>query len=117
MEKNAKIVLENIFFDIGDATLKNESKKELNNLILLMSKNKSLKIEISGHTDNKGDKNLNQLLSEKRAQNVVNYLITNGISEHRLTAKGYGSLFPIASNEIEVGRQKNRRTEFKIIDF
>ena len=73
-----------------------------------------LKIEISGHTDNTGSAATNESLSQQRASAVVAYLVTKGINTSRLTAKGYGSKKPIASNESESGRQQNRRTEFKI---
>ena len=74
----------------------------------------TLKIEISGHTDNTGSAKLNNQLSQDRAQAVVNYLKAKGISANRMTAKGYGSTQPIASNGNSAGRQQNRRTEFEI---
>ncbi len=110
-----KIVLNNIFFDSGQSSIKNESKTELNHLIDLLKKNPTLKVEIAGHTDNVGSEADNQLLSEKRAQAVVQFLIQNGIPAHRVQAKGYGSKQPIADNASETGRQQNRRTELKIL--
>lgn len=110
----SKIELRNIFFDIGKATLRSESNAELNRLVKLMKDVSSLKVEISGHTDNTGSATLNNKLSQDRAQSVVNYLVSHGISKSRLTAKGYGSTQPIASNATAKGRQQNRRTEFKI---
>ena len=74
----------------------------------------SLKIEISGHTDNTGSASLNESLSQQRADAVVNYLKTKGVNASRMTSKGYGSNFPIATNNTEDGRQENRRTEFEI---
>lgn len=111
----SKIQLRNIFFDIGKSTLRPESNAELNRLVKLMKDVPSLKVEISGHTDNTGSASLNNQLSQDRAQAVVNYLVSHGISKGRLTAKGYGSSQPIASNNTASGRQQNRRTEFKII--
>ena len=73
-----------------------------------------LKIEISGHTDNTGSAAMNENLSQQRANAVVAYILTKGIDTSRLTAKGYGSKKPIATNDTESGRQQNRRTEFKI---
>ena len=73
-----------------------------------------LKIEISGHTDNTGSAAMNENLSQQRANAVVAYIVTKGIDTSRLTAKGYGSKKPIATNDAESGRQQNRRTEFKI---
>ena len=110
-----KIVLRNIFFDLGKSDLRLESSIELLKLADLLKKNPSLKIEISGHTDNVGDAALNQKLSEDRAKTVMNFLIQNGIAASRLVSKGYGSTQPVASNDSETGRQKNRRTEMKIL--
>lgn len=110
-----KIVLNNIFFDFDKATLRPESTNELERLTKLMSDMPTLKIEISGHTDNKGNANYNQVLSESRAKSVVDYLISKSIKADRLTFKGYGFTQPIATNDTDEGRQQNRRTEFKII--
>ena len=74
-----------------------------------------MKIEVSGHTDNKGTMQANQVLSENRARSVYQYLIANGISAERLSFKGFGQTQPIASNDTEDGRSQNRRTEFKIV--
>ena len=79
--------------------------------------NKSLKIEISGHTDNIGTNEYNRELSLKRAQEVVNYLIKTGVDSERMVARGYGEIKPIAPNNTEEGRATNRRTELKIIGF
>ncbi len=111
----SSIVLKNIFFDFNQATLRPESKNELDRLVALLNDMPSLKIEISGHTDNIGSAQYNKTLSERRAKSVVDYLIENGISPNRLTYKGYGFDMPIAPNDTEEGRQQNRRTEFKII--
>lgn len=117
--KNVKIgntvTLKNIFFDTGKSNLRQESNAELNRLIKLMTDVPSLKVEISGHTDNTGSIGGNNKLSQARAEAVVSYLTSNGISAGRLEAKGYGSANPVASNNTEQGRQDNRRTEFKII--
>ncbi len=111
----SKVVLNNIFFDTGKATLKKESKGELENLLKLMNDAPTLKLEISGHTDNTGSDAINKKLSEARAKAVVDYLVAHGISADRLTYKGYGSSQPVASNKTKEGRQQNRRTEFKVI--
>ena len=75
----------------------------------------SLKIEISGYTDNVGTESFNELLSQRRADAVVNYLVGKGVDKNRFIAKGYGQSNPVASNDNEEGRSLNRRTEFKII--
>ncbi|MBC7390204.1 MAG: PD40 domain-containing protein [Opitutaceae bacterium] len=109
------IVLNNIFFDNDKFSLRKESETELENLHKLLTENPTLKIEISGHTDNRGSAEHNQKLSENRAHAVVNYLVTKGIQVSRLEFKGYGLTKPVASNLTEVGRQMNRRTEFKVL--
>lgn len=112
----SKIALRNIFFDVGEATLRSESNSELDRLVKLLKDVPSLKVEISGHTDNTGSASLNEKLSQKRAEAVVTYLTGKGIAANRLTAKGYGASQPIASNSTADGRQENRRTEFEITD-
>ncbi len=115
LEVGSKIVLNNIFYDFNKATLRPESIAELERLHRLMEESASLKIEISGHTDNIGTASYNQKLSEARAKSVVDYLLDKGISNDRLVYKGYGFTKPIASNETEEGRQQNRRTEFEVM--
>lgn len=110
----SKIALRNIFFDTGKSTLRPESNAELDRLLKLLKDVPNLKIEISGHTDNTGSANLNATLSQDRAQAVVDYLKAKGIAANRMTAMGYGSSRPVASNNTPDGRQENRRTEFEI---
>ena len=83
---------------------------------ILLSDIPSLKIEISGHTDNVGSESFNELLSQRRADAVVNYLLGKGVAKNRLSAKGYGQSMPVNSNETTEGRALNRRTEFEIIE-
>lgn len=111
-----KVVLRNIFFDYGKSTLRSESYAELDRLVKLLNDIPKLKIEISGHTDNKSSLQYNQKLSEARAKAVVDYLISKGISSTRLEYKGYAYLQPIATNDTEEGRQQNRRVEFKVLE-
>lgn len=108
-------ILQNIFFDVDKYDLKDKSVTELQKILRFLKENPSVKVEISGHTDNSGSPSYNVQLSEKRAQSVNNYLIERGIAPERLRTKGYGSDQPIADNTTEEGRQKNRRIEFKII--
>ncbi len=117
IEKNASIILKNVFFDFDQSTLKPESYIELNQLVKLLKENPNLKIEIAGHTDNVGNDDYNLKLSQNRADEVKNYLIKQNIEADRITAKGYGKTKPIADNITEENRAKNRRTEFKIIDI
>jgi outer membrane protein OmpA-like peptidoglycan-associated protein len=114
IEIGSKVILKNIFFDTNKFIIKDESKPELQKLIEFLTLNASIKIEVSGHTDNIGTEQSNQILSENRAKAVYQYLITNGVPAERLTFKGYGETQPIASNDTDDGRAKNRRTEFKI---
>jgi outer membrane protein OmpA-like peptidoglycan-associated protein/tetratricopeptide (TPR) repeat protein len=111
----SKIALRNVFFDTGKSSIKAESNTELDRLVKLMKDVASLKIELSGHTDNTGSASGNQKLSQDRANAVVAYLVGQGISKSRLTATGYGDTRPVASNSTNDGRQLNRRTEFEII--
>ena len=110
----SNIALRNVFFNTGKWEVKDDSYAELVRLVLLLNDVPSLKIEISGHTDNMGSKSLNRKLSEDRAKSVVLYLTKKGIAVDRLVAVGYGSSKPIASNKTNEGRQENRRTEFEI---
>ena len=109
------IILKNIFFDFDKATIRMESANELDRLIKLLTDNPTLKIELGSHTDSKGSDDYNQKLSQSRSQSVVNYLIGKGILTDRLVAKGYGETAPVATNDTELGRQENRRTDFKIL--
>ncbi|MDD5570515.1 MAG: OmpA family protein [Bacteroidales bacterium] len=115
IEAGIKVVLNNIFFDFNKSTLRKASIPELDRVLKLLQDMPTLKIEISGHTDSKGNAKYNQKLSENRARAVVDYLLNKGISETRLTWVGYGFTQPVAPNTTEKGRQLNRRTEFKII--
>ena len=115
IEVNASIILKNVFFDINKFDLKPESQVELDKLVQLLLENPSLKIEISGHTDNVGKPADNLTLSNNRAKSVVNYLLEKNIPAARLTAKGYGETKPVADNKTEEGRAVNRRTEMKVI--
>jgi outer membrane protein OmpA-like peptidoglycan-associated protein len=115
------IVLENVYYDYNKASLKPESHPSLDKLVEMLQQNPQMVIELGAHTDNVGSEKYNLKLSEARAQSVVTYLISKGIDASRLKAKGYGSTQPIAPNTNEdgsdnpEGRQKNRRTEFKVL--
>ncbi len=110
-----KVILRNIFFDFGKSILRPESYAELDRLVKLLTDFPKLRIEISGHTDNKSSLQFNQKLSEARAKAVVDYLISKGIATDRLEYKGFAYLQPIATNDTEEGRQQNRRVEFKVL--
>ena len=107
--------LDNVFFDSGKSTLRAESNKELNELVEYMNLKKTLVIEIAGHTDNVGASETNFKLSAERATAVKEYLKKKGIAADRVIAKGYGDTQPVADNATAAGKQKNRRTEVRII--
>ena len=115
IEVNASIVLKNIFFETNKFQLDPKSQAELDKIIQLLNDNPTLKIEISGYTDNVGKPPDNLSLSNNRAKSVVTYLIGKNIASQRLVAKGYGETKPVADNTTEEGRAKNRRTELKVI--
>lgn len=117
IEQNASIILKNIFFETNRYELSPASLIELDKLVTLLTENPTLKIEISGHTDNVGKAESNLLLSDNRAKAVVNYLVSKKIEAKRLTAKGYGLTKPVADNSTEDGRAQNRRTEMKITEL
>ncbi|MEQ9064543.1 MAG: OmpA family protein [Vicingaceae bacterium] len=117
IKEGARVVLNNIFFETNKYDLKPQSLIELNKLNTFLQKNSNVKIEIGGHTDNTGGKELNITLSKNRAKSVYDYLISKGISSERLSFKGYADDEPIATNESITGRAQNRRTEFKIVGF
>lgn len=106
------VVLRHVVFAQSDYTLLPESEAELNKLVQTLQANPTIRIEIAGHTDNVGDKRLNQALSEYRAKIVAGYLIRHGIADTRITATGYGGTRPIADNDSETQRARNRRVEF-----
>ncbi len=112
----SKIQLANVFYEVDSWGLKKESVSELNHLVKLLNENKVIIIEIGGYTDSTGTDEYNNILSEKRAQSVVDYLIRMGITADRLKYKGYGNQSPVGDNITYEGRKLNRRTEVKIID-
>lgn len=109
------IELKNVFFAFNKWDLLPESYPELNNVAEFLKENPSVEIELAGHTDDIGSDEYNLDLSDKRANSVKTYLTAQGISESRLRAKGYGETRPVAPNEYDWGREKNRRVEFTIL--
>ena len=109
-----KVTLKNIIFENARYYLLPESYSELNKLVQYLLRNPQMEVRINGHSDNGGSKSKNQKLSEQRAREVFEYLIKKGV-QNKMYFKGYGSSFPIASNDTEADRAKNRRVEFEII--
>lgn len=118
LEVGETVVLNNILFKAGTDLFLEESYTELKRLLLLLETNENIKIELHGHTENRGNKEQLYELSENRAEAVKDYLIENDIDEERiLEVIGFGPDKPIESNDNEAGRKKNRRVEFKIVEM
>lgn len=116
IEPNVRFTLRNITFETNSDVLQLSSLVELDKVFDFMNENNQIKVEISGHTDNVGDSNLNMNLSERRAASVVRYLVGKGVASSRITAKGYGATRPVASNDYEKGgKELNRRIEVMIV--
>ncbi|HWH63443.1 MAG TPA: OmpA family protein [Ginsengibacter sp.] len=116
IEASAHIILKNVFFDTKRTELKPESITELDNVVRLMNENPTIKILISGYTDNVGKPADNLALSKGRAVAVVNYLLNKGVKNERLSFKGMGEANPVADNTTEEGKALNRRTELTIVE-
>jgi outer membrane protein OmpA-like peptidoglycan-associated protein len=106
-------ILAGVNFDTAKATIRPESFPRLDVVVEFMAHKKNARVEISGHTDNVGDAKANKTLSEKRAQACRNYIVSKGIDKKRLDAIGFGDEHPVAPNDTDEGRQKNRRIEAK----
>jgi WD40 repeat protein len=115
VEIGKTIQLSNILFEQSSFLLRRESYPELDKLVAFLKENPNVSIELRGHTDNVGDPQKNQTLSERRVAAVKNYLTQRGISEERIETAAFGGSMPIADNSTEAGRQKNRRVEMKIL--
>jgi OOP family OmpA-OmpF porin len=109
-----QVKLENVHFKQGEAVLLPESFPVLDKLVKMLKDNEGMEIELSGHTDNQGDPQLNLKLSEDRVILIKNYLISKGIHAKRVQGKGYGGSHPVASNAKEETRKLNRRVDFKV---
>lgn len=109
------IVLNDIYFEVGKADIDIAFSTDLDKLIQFLKDNPETRLEIQGHTDNTGSLNLNNKLSQSRANSVVDYLTKNGIDRNQLIAKGYGSSLPVADNATAEGRTKNRRVVMKVL--
>ena len=109
------IQLNNIYFEVGKANLNTAVSSDLDKLTQFLKDNPEARLEIQGHTDNKGKAEMNIRLSQSRANSVVDYLTKNGIESNRLIAKGYGASQPVAENTSAEGRAKNRRVVMKVL--
>jgi len=111
LRKTCHVALYGVLFDFNKSTLQPASDAVLQQVADLLVKDKSLKIEIQGHTDNVGGDAYNQALSEARAQAVADWLAKHGVASARLSSRGYGKTKPVADNNNDEGRAKNRRVE------
>jgi outer membrane protein OmpA-like peptidoglycan-associated protein len=116
IKKDVHVVLNNIFFDTDSYVLLENSRTELEQVLRFLTANPSVRIEIGGHTDNRGEKVYNKTLSQKRAAAVVGFLQERGIPAHRMQASGFGDERPASPNDSDENRQKNRRIEFRILN-
>ncbi|MFC3416880.1 OmpA family protein [Algoriphagus hitonicola] len=112
------IILENIYYDLDKAEIRPDAAAELDKLVQILKDNPTIRIELSSHTDSRSSDQYNLDLSQRRAQSAVDYIVSQGIDEDRLVAKGYGETQLIIENaQTEEEHQVNRRTEFKVIEI
>ncbi|MFA7588196.1 MAG: OmpA family protein [Novosphingobium sp.] len=104
-----------VTFDVGSYSLKPEFRATLDQIAQSMTQYPNSLIDVYGHTDSTGSDAFNQTLSENRARTVANYLISRGVAAARIRSQGYGETMPVASNDTDAGRQRNRRVEIKIV--
>jgi outer membrane protein OmpA-like peptidoglycan-associated protein/tetratricopeptide (TPR) repeat protein len=115
IKEGATVRLENVFFETDSYNLDPRSKVELKEVVQFLDDNPEVRIMLEGHTDNVGSREYNLELSENRARSVYDYLVNQGVEKERLEYEGYGFSQPIDTNETEVGRARNRRTEMRIL--
>ncbi|MES2512970.1 MAG: OmpA family protein [Bacteroidota bacterium] len=115
IETGQVIRINNIFFEFAKADLKSESFSELDRIVKLMEQNPTMEIALGGHTDNVGSEESNLKLSTDRSRAVLNYLISKGIAQSRISSSGFGKSKPVVENNTEENRALNRRVEFTIV--
>lgn len=108
------ITLDNILFDQGKADIKPESKATLDKLVAFLITNRTAEIELSGHTSSEGERNYNKSLSYQRVKACKEYIVSKGVGEDRIIAIGFGPDRPVAPNNSEANRAKNRRVEMRL---
>jgi len=115
VEIGAVIRLNNVFFDFDKWDLRPESYIELDRVVKLLTENPAIEIEMSAHTDSRGNDDYNFKLSDNRARSVMEYILSKGIDPKRIASKGYGETKPVVLNDTDENRQLNRRVEFTIV--
>jgi len=115
---NKSIVLDNIYYDLDKADIREDAAIELDKLVIILEDNPNISIELSSHTDDRSSVEYNQDLSQRRAESAVSYILSKGIDRSRISAKGYGeSQLLILNAKTEDEHQINRRTEFKVTSY
>lgn len=115
IEKGQLMRLNNVYFDYGEATLREAASLELNRIAKILTAQPALKLEVQGHTDTDGSAAFNLQLSQQRANAVLAHLTEQGVQPEQLQAKGYGEAKPVADNATEEGKQENRRVEIQVL--
>ncbi len=109
-------ILEKVYFQTNKAIIRRRSYAVLNNVADVLKNHPELKLQVAGHTDDRGQDEANLLLSQRRAESAVRYLVARGVAEGRLTAQGFGEQAPAAPGTSKSARDSNRRVEFKIVN-
>ncbi len=115
IEVGTVVQIKNVLFYMGTTKLLDESYEGLNAVVGFLNDNPKIEIELNGHTDNRGDKKKNMVLSQQRVEVIKKYLVSKGINSKRITGKGYGDSRPLTTNDNEESRRLNRRVEFVIL--
>jgi len=110
------VSLADILFDFDKATLRRDVEFNLVKIATILNQFGEMKVLVEGHTDSVGSEEYNLGLSKRRAQAVYDFLVTQGVTASRMTWDGYGESRPVADNDTEEGRQKNRRVDLVIQD-
>lgn len=114
-ERGLELTLGDVLFEVNEATLKPGAMRNLYQLAEFLKQNSTRNILIEGHTDSTGSETYNLELSQRRAEAVADFLINNGVSPNRITARGHGEAYPVASNDSTAGRQRNRRVDMVVL--
>jgi outer membrane protein OmpA-like peptidoglycan-associated protein len=115
LDEAGRVILYGIYFDFDSATLRSDSVETLEQVLTAVKARPSLQLVVEGHTDSQGSDDYNLKLSDRRAQSVVQWLVSNGIDSGQLTARGYGEGRPVADNDRPDGRALNRRVEMAVV--
>lgn len=114
-KKGASIVLENLIFAQGKATISPESFPSLDEVVVMLKERETITVQLEGHTDNQGNAKLNLELSQDRVDNVKKYFVSKGIAKDRIKTKAFGGTQPLVQGNSQEARAKNRRVEMRIL--